>query len=219
MSNIPPSSRTTIKRLPERGVFDRKAVNAILDEAVLCHLAIIHDGYPVVTPTLFGRDGHDLALHGSPASRTLRAAAGSVDVSVNVTLVDAIVVARSAFHSSMNYRSVTIFGRAEKVTDPAEKRRLLGVVVEHVIPGRTQTARPMTDAEVKATTVLRLPITEASAKVRTGWPGDDEADYDLPVWAGVIPITTQFGAPVPDPVLPPHVLPPGHLLDYRRPAP
>ncbi len=212
------TERTRLRRLPERGTFDRTTINGILDEALMCHLAVIHDGGPVVMPMLFGRDGDDLILHGSPASRTLRAAAEPVDVCVNVTLVDGIVVARSGFHSSMNYRSVTIFGQAHRVTDLEEKRRLLGVIVDHVLPGRNGTARPMTATEIKGTTVLRLPIQEASAKVRTGWPHDDEEDYELPIWAGVIPVSTQYAPPVADPHLRFEVPMPAEIAAYERPG-
>ncbi|MDH3498479.1 MAG: pyridoxamine 5'-phosphate oxidase family protein, partial [Acidimicrobiia bacterium] len=201
MSTIPATERTTLKRLPERGEFDRDTINAILDEGILCHLAIVHNGSPVVIPTLYGRDSDELIIHGSPASRAMRTARGGIEVCVNITLIDGIVVARSGFHSSMNYRSVTIFGRAVEVTELEEKMRLLSTVIDHVIPDRTSTARAMTKKEVQATMVLRLPIQEVSAKVRTGWPHDEPEDYDEPVWAGVIPVYTTFGTPLADPDL------------------
>ena len=217
MSAIEPTTRTSLRRLPERASYDRASIYDILDEGLLCHLALVHDGDPIVVPTLYGRDDDHLVLHGSPASRALRMARGPRAVSVNVTLVDGIVVARSAFHSSMNYRSVTIFGEAEAVVDHREKIRLLRIVVDHVIPHRTSSARPMTDKEVKGTMVLRIPIEEASAKVRTGWPKDDPEDYELvDVWAGVIPISTSFGAPLADPDLRSQISAPAGIAGYHR---
>ena len=218
MTSIAPTDRTTLRRSPHRGLFDRASINAILDAAYLCHLAVVHDGLPVVVPTLFGRDGDELVLHGSPASRTMRAARAPIDVALNVTIVDGIVVARSGFHSSMNYRSVTVYGKATEVTNLSEKRRLLGLILNHVIPQRSSTARPMTDKEVKGTMVLRVPLDEVSAKVRDGWPEDEPSDYDLPVWAGVIPVTTTYGAPQPDPAQRRQVEIPDAIVNYQRPG-
>ena len=194
-----PTDRTTLRRLPERGHHDRATVDAILDEALVCHLGLVDpEGRPFVIPTIHARVGDHLYVHGSPASRTLRAAAGDVDACVTVTLVDGLVLARSAFHHSLNYRSVVVYGRAAKVTDPDEKEAALTAIVEHVLAGRTEGCRPPDEKELKGTLVLRLPLDEASAKVRTGAPIDDDADLDLPVWAGVVPIRQVAGEPVPD---------------------
>jgi nitroimidazol reductase NimA-like FMN-containing flavoprotein (pyridoxamine 5'-phosphate oxidase superfamily) len=218
VTRITPTDRTRLRRAPERGCFDRDEINAILDEAYLCHLAVVDNGQPVVVPTLYGREGDNLIIHGSPASRTMRTARGPMDVAVNVTVVDGIVVARSGFHSSMNFRSVTIYGQAVEITDHEEKHRALTIVLDHVIPGRSRTARPMTDKEVKATMVLRVTLTEASAKVREGWPEDDPEDYELEIWGGVIPISTVFGEPVTDPAQRIEVDVPDHLVGYQRPG-
>ena len=191
--------RTTLRRLPDRGHHDRATVDAILDEALVCHLGLVDpEGRPFVIPTIHARAGDHLYVHGSPASRTLRAAGADVDACVTVTLVDGLVLARSAFHHSLNYRSVVVYGRAAKVTDPAEKEAALTAVVEHVLSGRTEGCRPPDEKELKGTLVLRLPLDEASAKVRTGAPIDDDADLDLPVWAGVVPLRQVAGEPVPD---------------------
>jgi uncharacterized protein len=194
-----PTERTTLRRLPDRGHHDRATVDAILDEALMCHLGLVDpQGRPFVIPTIHARAGDHLYVHGSPASRTLRAAAGDVDACVTVTLVDGLVLARSAFHHSLNYRSVVVYGRAARVDDHAEKEAALTAIVEHVLAGRTEGCRPPDEKELKGTLVLRLPLDEASAKVRTGAPIDDDADLDLPVWAGVVPIRQVAGEPVPD---------------------
>lgn len=195
----PPSRRTTLKRLPERGRHDRETVDAILDEALVCHLGLVDpEGRPFVIPTIHARSGDHLYVHGSPASRALRTAAGDVEVCVTVTLVDGLVLARSAFHHSLNYRSVVVYGRATKVTDPDEKDAALEAIVEHVLAGRSAGCRPPDEKELKGTLVLRLPLDEASAKVRTGAPKDDDADLGLPVWAGVVPLRLVAGEPIAD---------------------
>lgn len=192
---ITTTERTELKRIPERGHFDRDTVNAIIDEAMICHVGIVDaDGRPVVIPTFHGRDGDDLLIHGSAASRLLRTARNS-EISVAITLIDSLVVARSAFHHSANYRSVVLFGVPEQITDDDEAYRALDVLVEALIPGRSSEVRPHTRNEIKATSVLRLPITEASAKIRNGPPVDDEEDMDTEVWAGLLPIHTTFGEP------------------------
>jgi uncharacterized protein len=195
--------RTTVRRLPARAAYDAATVNAILDEALLCHLSFVVDGHPFGLPTIHARVGEVLYVHGSAASRMLRTAAGGAPVCVTATLLDGLVLARSAFHHSMNYRSVVVLGRASLVEDLDEKRAALEAVVEHVAPGRSVEVRPPTPLELKGTSVLRLPIEEASAKVRTGPPVDDEEDYALPVWAGVLPLSLRPGAPVADPRLAP----------------
>jgi nitroimidazol reductase NimA-like FMN-containing flavoprotein (pyridoxamine 5'-phosphate oxidase superfamily) len=210
------SERTTVKRMAERAAYDRDTVHAILDASYLCHVGFVIDGAPVVIPTLHARDGDHLLLHGSPASRLLRTAR-TQEICVTATLVDGFVLARSALHHSMNYRSVTVMGQAE-VVPPEEKPAALDLLVEHLTPGRIPFLRPMLDSEVKATLVLRLPITEASAKVRTGPPGDDEEDYDLPIWAGVVPVTTHYGEPETDPAMRMEVEVPHHVRTFRADA-
>ena len=196
MATFPVTPRTQIKRLPKRGVYDEAAVHAILDEAFLCHVGFAVDGQPFVIPTGYGRSGNRLYIHGSAASRMLRTLSDGVDVCVTVTLVDGFVLAKSAFHHSLNYRSVVILGRARVVDDPAEKTEALRCVTNHIAPGRWEEVRQPTEQELKATLVLALPLVEVSAKVRTGPPVDDEEDLALPVWAGVVPIRLAVGEPV-----------------------
>jgi nitroimidazol reductase NimA-like FMN-containing flavoprotein (pyridoxamine 5'-phosphate oxidase superfamily) len=198
MSDFTPTERTQVKRLPKRGNYERETVFAILDEGFVCHVGFSVDGQPYVIPTNYGRSGEILYLHGSAASRMLRTLSEGVPVSVTVTHVDGLVLARSAFHHSVNYRSVVILGTARLVTDAAEKMEALRVFTEHVMKGRWDDVRQPTEQELKATTVLALPLEEVSAKVRTGGPVDDEKDYALPVWAGVLPIQTVAKAPLPD---------------------
>jgi nitroimidazol reductase NimA-like FMN-containing flavoprotein (pyridoxamine 5'-phosphate oxidase superfamily) len=185
--SAPPSERTRVRRLHERGRYDRATIDAILDAQPLAHVGTVVDGLPVVTPTLQWREGDHVYWHGSAASRMLRAAEGR-EVCLTATLLDGLVLARSAFHHSVNYRSVMLFGRAEKVSDPEEKAARLRYFLDGLYPGRWEQLRPMTAQELKATTVLSMPIDEASAKVRTGPPVDDEDDYALPIWAGVVPV-------------------------------
>ncbi len=188
MDEILRTDRTTVRRLPARASYDRALIHAILDEAPVCHVGFVVDGRPFVIPTLHVRVGDRLYMHGSPGSRMLKAMAGGVEVCVNVTMVDGLVLARSAFHHSMNYRSVVVFGVAQAVDDPEEKTRVLHALSEHLVPGRWRDVRGPAPGELKATSVLSLPIDEASAKVRTGPPLDDEEDYALPAWAGVVPL-------------------------------
>ena len=201
--------RTELRRHPERASYDRAAADAILDEAIVCHLGLIDDGQPVVIPTTFARDGDVLYVHGSPASRTLRSLATGVPVCLTVTLIDGIVLAKSAFHHSVNYRSVVVFGTATPVADLESKRRALELFVDHIVPGRSADARPPTDTELKGTLVLRLPLAEASVKIRTGGPIDDEEDEAWPAWAGVIEMATTYDAPADAP---------GYASDYERPS-
>ena len=212
----PPSERTRVRRLPERGVYEREDIDAILDEALICHLAYIVDGEPRVIPTIHARVGDVLYVHGSNASRTLRSTKGGAPVAAEVTLLDGLVLARSAFHHSMNYRSVVVYGRTREVTDPTEKFDAQRALVEHVVRGRAADARLPNQRELDQTTILAIPIEEASAKVRTGPPKDEEEDLALPVWAGVLPFTTVPGPPEPDPLLPSDVPTPGYVRDYRR---
>lgn len=213
---ISPTHRTKLRRLPVRGDFDRATINEILDEALLCHVGFIVDEQPFVIPTTHARVHDQLFIHGSAASRMLRTLSTAVDICVTVTLMDGLVLARSAFHHSMNYRSVVIFGKATAVTNDHDKLEALRSFSEHVIPGRWREVRPPTEQELKATIVLSLLLNEASAKIRTGSPIDDEADYELDVWAGVIPLRLVAGAPINDPELKKGVLIPEYVLNYQR---
>jgi nitroimidazol reductase NimA-like FMN-containing flavoprotein (pyridoxamine 5'-phosphate oxidase superfamily) len=195
---LTPTERTKVRRLAERGRYERRLVAEILDEAYIAHVGFVVDGEPRVLPMTYGRDDEVLYLHGAVGNAMLRASGGA-EVCVTVTLLDGLVLARSAFHHSMNYRSVVLLGTATKVEDPDEKRRAFDVIVEHVLPGRSEVARPSNDSELRSTMVLRLPITEGSAKVRTGGPKDDAEDMELPVWAGVVPLRLTSGAPEQDP--------------------
>jgi hypothetical protein len=193
-----PTTRTTVRRHPERGDYDRSTIDAILDEALICHVGFVVDGQPFVIPTIHARDADILYIHGSPGSRMLRNLKGGVDLCVTVTLLDGLVLARSVYNHSMNYRSVVVLGRAREVTDRDEKLRAMECVVEHVVPGRWADARQPSDGEIKGTTILALGLDEASAKVRSGRPTDDEDDLSFPVWAGVVPLEVTAQAPVPD---------------------
>jgi nitroimidazol reductase NimA-like FMN-containing flavoprotein (pyridoxamine 5'-phosphate oxidase superfamily) len=211
-----PTPRTTVKRRAQRGVYDHATVLRILDEGLVCHMGFVVDGQPFVLPTAYARIDDRLYLHGSPSNRMLRAGASGVGLCVTVTLVDGLVLARSAFHHSMNYRSVVLLGTAVAVDDPAEKRAAFRALVEHVVPGRYDGVRPPSDDEITGTLVLRLPISEGSAKIRSGPPIDDESDYAWPVWAGVLPLATRPGPPVADPRLDPEHGVPAYVAHYRR---
>lgn len=214
--DFPPTERTQVRRLPDRGKYDADTVHAILDEGFLCHVGFVLDGQPFVIPTGYARVGDTLYIHGSAASRMLKTLAGGVQVCVTVTLVDGLVLARSAFHHSMNYRSVVILGRAAAVEDREEKLRALEAFTEHIVSDRWNYLRPVTDSELKGTSVLALPLKEVSAKVRTGPPKDEEEDYALPIWAGVVPLRIAAGEPVPDPKLPASVPMPEHVRRRAR---
>jgi nitroimidazol reductase NimA-like FMN-containing flavoprotein (pyridoxamine 5'-phosphate oxidase superfamily) len=210
------TDRTTVKRLPDRASYDRDAANAILDEALICHVGFVMDGQPFVIPTIHARGGSTLYVHGSAASRMLREGR-KVPLCVTVTLLDGLVMARSAFHHSMNYRSVLVLGQAREVTDAEEKLAALRAIVEHVAAGRWDEVRWPTGTELRGTTVLALPIDEASVKIRSGPPKDDEEDYALPTWAGVIPLRMVAGEPLADPRLHDAVRPSDVITRYRRP--
>jgi nitroimidazol reductase NimA-like FMN-containing flavoprotein (pyridoxamine 5'-phosphate oxidase superfamily) len=216
MENLLQTSRTTLKRLPQRGSHDREVINQILDEGFICHVGFVLDGQPFVIPTGYARIGESLIIHGSQASRMLRSLGQGIDVCVTVTLIDGLVLARSAFHHSMNYRSVVIFGRATVVNDSEAKIAALRSLSEHMIPGRWDDVRKPNERELQQTTVLLLPLTEASAKVRTGPPLDDEEDYELDVWAGVIPLRLVADDPVDDPRLSSNTGVPKYAEDYVR---
>ncbi|MDH4345470.1 MAG: pyridoxamine 5'-phosphate oxidase family protein [Thermoleophilia bacterium] len=212
-----PSTRTRVRREPERGRYDRETVDAILDAALVCHLGFVQDGQPFVIPTLHARVGDEVLIHGSSASRALRVAGAATPVCLTVTLLDGIVLARSVFEHSVNYRSVMVLGEATPVTGEAEKLAALEALTERLLPGRWADARRPTRTELKATAVLRLPLDEASAKVRTGPPADgDTPDAELDVWAGVIPLVTRALAPQPDPMLRPGVPVPAYAERYHR---
>jgi nitroimidazol reductase NimA-like FMN-containing flavoprotein (pyridoxamine 5'-phosphate oxidase superfamily) len=210
------SPRVRVRRLPKRAAYDRATIHAILDEALVAHLGFVHNGQPFVIPTLHARIGERLYVHGSSASRMLGSLGTGVPACVTVTLLDGLVLARSAFHHSVNYRSVVLLGTAVAVTDDAEKVAALRAFTEHMVAGRWDDVRPPTSQELKATSVLYLPLDEASAKVRTGPPSDDEEDYALEAWAGVVPLGLQAGAPVDDPLLREGIAQPAYAHAYRR---
>jgi len=212
------SERTRVRRRAQRGHYDRTMINAILDEALICHVGFVAESQPYVIPTIHARDGSRLLIHGAAASRMLGLAAQGIPLCVTVTLLDGLVLARSAFHHSMNYRSVVILGTAHETTPREEKMEAMRLLVEHVAAGRWQESRLPTDEELNATRILAIPITEASAKLRTGPPIDDEADHALKVWAGEIPVAQTFGAPIPDPQLKAGIDLPEYLRNYRRPT-
>lgn len=207
------TQRTTIKRLPKRGSYNRETIYQILDEGLVCHLGFVIDHQPYVIPTAYGRVEDKVYIHGSPASRMLRALQEGIEVCLTVTLLDGLVLARSAFHHSMNYRSVVVFGKASVVEDAEEKLTALHAFTEHTVPGRWQEIRQPNCNELAGTLVLSLPLIEASAKVRTGPPIDDEADYELPVWAGEIPLRLTKLAPINDPRLQPGIEPSAQQLN------
>lgn len=216
-STYQPTSRTEVRRLPERASYDRATVDAILDEGFICHVAFTIDGQPYALPTGYARVGATLYLHGSTGSRLgLRP---GMDVCVTVTLLDGLVLARAAFHHSFNYRSAMVLGRTRLVTDPGEKDTALSALVEHIVPGRGADVRPGDARELAATAVLAVPLEEASAKVRRGDPVDDEEDYRLPVWAGVLPLALVPGAPVPDPRLDGAITVPPYVAAWDRGTP
>ncbi len=210
--------RTTVRRLPKRGHYDRETIYSILDEGLVCHVGFAVDGHPYVIPMNYARDGDRLILHGSVASRLLGHLAEGFEACVTVTLLDGLVLARSTFHHSMNYRSVVAFGRARPIRDEVLKNRALDALVEHLVPGRSADARRPDDKELAATEVLEFPLDETSAKIRTGPPGDNDEDLALDVWAGVIPLPTEPGAPVPAPDLRAGIPTPGYVDRYRRPG-
>ena len=223
------TQRSKVRRVPKRGHYERELIYQILDEGLVCQVGFSvtsrepnsHDSnnvnqQPHVIPTTYGRVGDKLYIHGSPASRMLRTLQSGIDVCVSVTLLDGLVLARSAFHHSMNYRSVVIFGTATTVQNTEQKLEALQAFSEHIVPGRWDQVRLPTAQEIQATLVLALPLTEASAKVRTGGPIDDEEDYQIPVWAGVIPLQQVAAEPTPDPRLPIEISVPDYALNYRR---
>ena len=211
-----PSDRTEVRRLPERAVYDRETIHAIVDEALICHVGFLADASPVVIPTIHARIDDTLYFHGSPASRMLRGMKKGMEVSIAITLLDGLVVARTPFHQSLNYRSVIVFGEARLVDDPDEKQLALKAVTDHMTPGRLKDSRPPSEKEIAGTLVLAVPLDEVSAKVRIGPPVDEEDDIGLPYWAGVVPLSIVPGAPIPSPEV--DWPAPEYLTDYRRPV-
>jgi nitroimidazol reductase NimA-like FMN-containing flavoprotein (pyridoxamine 5'-phosphate oxidase superfamily)/GNAT superfamily N-acetyltransferase len=217
MQEITPTPRTTIKRMRQRGTYDREVVHAILDRSLVCHVGVVVDGAPRVLPTLHARMGDSVFIHGAVGNKMLRTAAEGVEICLTATLIDGLVMARSAFHHSVNYRSVVIFGCATEVTDPERKLAAMRALVEHIGPGRWEGSRQPYPKEITGTSILELPIDEASAKVREGGPIDDEEDYALPHWAGVIPLRTDALMPIADPRLTPGLAMPPHISEYLPP--
>jgi nitroimidazol reductase NimA-like FMN-containing flavoprotein (pyridoxamine 5'-phosphate oxidase superfamily) len=211
-----PTPRTTVRRLPTRGFYDKETIAAILDEGLFCHVGFVAEGQPYVIPTIYARRDDRVYVHGSAVSRMLRALAGGVPACVTVTILDGLVLARSAFNHSMNYRSVVVLGRAT-VVEGEEKVRALETIAEHVARGRWGEVRGPNANELKATLVLSLPLEEASAKVRTGPPEDEDEDYALPQWAGVLPLALVAGSPIPDPRLPAGTPTPASVRGWSRP--
>ncbi len=212
----PPSERSTVGR-EDRAVYDRSAIEAVLDEALVAHVGFVSStGSPIVIPMLHARIGSDLFLHGGHASRIMRTLRDGTEICVTVTLLDGLVLARSAFNHSANYRSVMVFGHPTRVEDLAVRASVLDAYTDKVVPGRREHLRPMTDKEVRATTVVSIPIEEASAKVRSGGPVDDQEDLELGIWAGVLPLRGGFGEPVPDTLLAPDVTTPEHIRRLVR---
>lgn len=216
MRELTPTPRTTLRRKKERGDYMVDTINAILDEAMICHVGFAVDGKPWVIPTTYVRIDDHLYVHGANANHALRALADGAAACVTVTLVDGLVLARSTFHHSVNYRSVVLFGVGERVDDPEEKAEAMHRLVEHLVPGRTADARAAEPNELRQTLVVRLPINEASAKIRTGGPVEEESDLSLSVWAGVIPLRLAAGEPVRDHLLAPDIATPTYATNYTR---
>jgi len=217
-SSFPGTPRSQVKRVRERGTHEKEIIARILDEGLIAHVGFQTEGQPFVIPMAYARRGDSLLLHGSVGSRLIRQLADGIPACVTVTLLDGLVLARSAFHHSMNYRSVVAFGTARRILGEAEKRLALDVLVEHLVPGRTQDARRPNDAELKGTEMLEMPMEEASAKVRTGPPKDEPEDMEMDIWAGVIPLVQQAATALPDPEMPPGREAPDYVVHYRRPA-
>lgn len=215
MTNSLKTSRTQVKRAPKRGNYDFETIAKILDEGLVCQVGFVIEGRPFVIPTAYGRVDDKVYIHGAPASRLLKSLLTGIEVCFTVTLLDGLVLARSAYHHSMNYRSVVLFGQAQTVTNADEKMEALKAFTEHVMKGRWDDVRSPTPQELAATCVLALPIAEASAKIRTGPPIDAEADYALPIWAGVLPLQTAAGPVIADPKLPANIMVPNNVSNYR----
>ncbi|HXN87641.1 MAG TPA: GNAT family N-acetyltransferase [Candidatus Binataceae bacterium] len=217
MEELRPTPRTTVNRMRKRAVYDREVIHAILDRSIICHVGFVADGTPRVLPTLHARIGDKVYIHGAATNHMLKTAGKGAEICLTATLIDGLVMARSAFHHSVNYRSAVIFGIATEVTDREDKLAAMRALVEHIAPGRWDGSRTPSPKEIAATSILELPINEASAKVRTGGPLDDEEDYALPHWAGVIPLRTEAKLPIPDARLNARIVMPAHISEYRAP--
>lgn len=215
MTTFEKTDRNRVRRLPKRGDYTAETINKIIDEALICHVGFVSDEQPFVIPTLHVRDGNSLLLHGATTSRLLRHMETGAPLCITFTLIDALVMARAVFHHSMNYRSVVVFGQGELVNDPEEKYEAMRVFTEKIMPGRWDDARQPTPNEVKATSIVRVDMDSASAKIRTGPPGDDDEDYALPIWAGIIPIRQEIDLPINDPPLPDNIPVPNYIYEYR----
>lgn len=216
METFPKTDLNTVKRVPKRGQYDKETIYDIVDDALICHVSFVFDGRPMIIPTIHARQGDTILLHGATSSRMLRHIATGADLCIAVTHLDGLVLARSVFHHSMNYRSAVLFGKGELIDDPEKKMAALKIFTEKLIPGRWDDARPPSPTEAKATHIVRIPIESASAKVRVGPPGDDDKDYALDVWAGVLPMHTVFGDLTADPLLKAGVEAPDYLNDYAQ---
>lgn len=216
MSEFPATDLNKVRRLAKRGQYDKETIYKIIDEALICHVGFVQDDQPFVIPTIHARLDDEIILHGAAANRMLKHIAAGNPLCVTVTLIDGLVIARSVFHSSMNYRSAVLFGKGRALETDREKLRALEAITEHIARGRWKDARQPTKKELDATTVLEMTIESASAKVRTGPPNDDEEDYRLPIWAGVLPLEQRALAPIADPKLENHTLVPAYIVDYSR---
>lgn len=216
METFPKTDLNTVKRVPKRGQYDKETIYDIVDDALICHVSFVFDGRPMIIPTIHARQGDTILLHGATSSRMLRHIATGADLCIAVTHLDGLVLARSVFHHSMNYRSAVLFGKGELIDDPEKKMAALKIFTEKLIPGRWDDARRPSPTEAKATHIVRIPIESASAKVRVGPPGDDDKDYALDVWAGVLPMHTVFGDLTADPLLKAGVEAPDYLNDYAQ---
>jgi len=216
MSNFEITAQNRVARVPDRGAYDKETIYPIIDEALICHVGLVQDGQPFVIPTLHARQDDTLLLHGATTSRLMKYAQSGQPLCVTITLVDSLVLARSVFHHSMNYRSAVLFGRGRLVEQEDEKLRALQAFTEHILPGRWDDARPPNAVEMKATAVVAMPIELASAKIRTGPPGDDDEDLTLPVWAGLLPIEQQFSPPENAPDLSDNIPVPAYVSDYLK---
>ena len=216
MSDFEPTTQNRIRRIPERGHYDKAVIYPIIDEALICHVGFVEDGVPYVIPTIHARSGDKLVFHGAKASRMMKQIASGATICVTFTLLDGLVLARSTFHHSMNYRSAVVFGRGRPLTDETEKMAALEVLTEHLAHGRWQDSRRPNAKELNATAMAELTIESASAKIRTGPPGDDEEDYALPIWAGILPIQQQYLPPIDDPKLNEGLTAPDYITNYKR---
>lgn len=215
-THFTPTPRTQVKRAPKRANYDKETAYNIIDEALYCHVGFVANQHPMVIPTIHVRIDNQLYIHGSTASRMIRTLQSGVPVCITITLLDGLVLARSAYHHSMNYRSVVILGTMSTITDPTQKSNIFNAFVEHVAPNRSQTVRPPNTQEKKATSIMAIDLNEVSAKIRTGPPIDDEPDYQLSVWAGVVPLSLQATAPIPDDRLMPNTSCPENIQHYQR---